>query len=909
MVNNVTTILGFVFAAVIVPFLAPKRLLASGASKESPVRTAVFNIAGYGLLLGLPLVVFFVLSHENVSKVHGERETAGRLHRGNLAHFRRFAGSLKAQWSDEVSEWPDRAGEPRIGPDKGPIKSQYRDIIGRRIYQAVRSGGAGNLSLDQWIQKEDVRMSDIRKTRFYQYWIDVVAHPTVASGSGEFSRRYERKRKLNDAKDRFAEAVTNRCLSNPGLFLVSGTDATRPVKSRGFIGPVLPGAESKKEVFGSWLPEGDQKTQTEAAPKRAKAARDRLLSLRGEFLAVLTSLKRGSEAKDVDDDATKFTKSTLKEFYEQRFPKPVATNQTEKLLQIWSGLQAWQADSDEKTPQLKSWLSTNEQRVRSVVQDVRKQNWILLQDLFDQPERHYFRSPDTVFAGHVTAADQQARLGWFWYGCITFIVLGFVTNLNSTCLHGFYRDQLAAVWLRDPKIKLKELDTCSNGGQLPLINFALNHMSGRSDPDPEQRSRFVASPLFCGARLTGFQQTDLYMGGTATVADAVAISGAAVSTATSQNALYRLIMTLTNFRLGQWWQNPSQYTEDHYWPSPIRALVSLFWNAQERSHCFLSDGGHIDNTGLAALLERRCRFMIAIDASYDPDFEFIDLRRLLQAARGKYHLEFEPLDASGFQRGSDANYRFLDVLRPDENGISSQHFVVVRVRYPEPEKQDAILIIAKSTLTGDEPIDVAELAREDEDFPHDSTVNQFLPPARFEHYVILGRHIGNEIGGFLDRQGELFGDEVETDAESPTPRSGPVSDFARLAPDWVVSRPRIRLLVEQFDNDPAFETTSIDKMFELLHVWIRSGDKDTSPVESVVRWASHYASAASADQRKQVCTRSVGLVTRYAERVCTEPVAKMELAYLLQRFEDDVPGYEEALAVLMPSDTAKRAAP
>ncbi len=114
-------------------------------------------------------------------------------------------------------------------------------------------------------------------------------------------------------------------------------------------------------------------------------------------------------------------------------------------------------------------------------------------------------------------------------------------------------------------------------------------------------------------------------------------------------------------------------------------------------------------------------------------------------------------------------------LIPDESKLflSRSHFVALRLTYPElrenhPLKNDgdgshapdhvpenhAVLIVIKPTLTGDEPPDLLARRRMNEGFPNDVTINQFLDPNQFESYVMLGRHIGDELDAWIEGKGE-----------------------------------------------------------------------------------------------------------------------------------------------------------
>ena len=75
--------------------------------------------------------------------------------------------------------------------------------------------------------------------------------------------------------------------------------------------------------------------------------------------------------------------------------------------------------------------------------------------------------------------------------------------------------------------------------------------------------------------------------------------------------------------------------------------------------------------------------------------------------------------------------------------VNSVHCVHGTIRYPEDSStaQFGHILYIKSSLTGDEPPDLLNYRRQHEDFPHDSTLNQFFNESEFESYRRLGEHI------------------------------------------------------------------------------------------------------------------------------------------------------------------------
>src|SRR5262249_40101216 len=146
-------------------------------------------------------------------------------------------------------------------------------------------------------------------------------------------------------------------------------------------------------------------------------------------------------------------------------------------------------------------------------------------------------------------------------------------------------------------------------------------------------------PLYCGSPRTGFRRTTDYMGGAMTLGAALATSGAAVSpnmgSATPGAALALLLSTL-NVRLGLWVPTPGQSSwmlpQTRLWPYYL-LRESLSQTNDIGTYCYLTDGGHFDNTGLYALVARGCRYIVLADNGADPSRRFSDVGAAIRRCR------------------------------------------------------------------------------------------------------------------------------------------------------------------------------------------------------------------------------------------------------------------------------------
>ena len=342
-------------------------------------------------------------------------------------------------------------------------------------------------------------------------------------------------------------------------------------------------------------------------------------------------------------------------------------------------------------------------------------------------------------------------------GCAWFMSSRLDVNLFS--FHAFYRNRLARCYLgasRDAASRTPDsltgfdphddlaLSALRTQRPFHLLNTALNLTQSSNLAWQERKAAsFTLSPLFCGFDLSdqsgfhAYQPTmDFHQSAEAfQLSTAVTISGAAASPNAGYHSSPALafLMTIFNVRLGYWIPNPKHA---NVWQSEgprhaARYLLSeLLGQANEQqAYVYLSDGGHFDNLGIYELIKRRCRYIIAIDAGCDPDFEFEDLGNAIRKCRIDLDVEIK-LDVSS--------------LRPDRaTGLSKTHGTVGSIDYSrvDPSLPKGWLFYLKSSVTGDESEDIQQYRAKHVTFPHESTADQWFSESQIESYRQLGEQV------------------------------------------------------------------------------------------------------------------------------------------------------------------------
>jgi hypothetical protein len=216
-----------------------------------------------------------------------------------------------------------------------------------------------------------------------------------------------------------------------------------------------------------------------------------------------------------------------------------------------------------------------------------------------------------------------------------------------------------------------------------------------------------------------------------TLGTSIAISGAAASPSMgsySEPAL-AFLMTLFDVRLGWWIGNPTS----KWWKrgSPVfgfgRLLAELLGNTNDESDfVYLSDGGHFENLAIYELVRRRCKLIVACDASCDQSFNLTDLHNAMEHCRTDLGVTIT-LDDDSLLKPSGS---------PEGSRAKSQ-FVKGTIRYPD--SAPGMIIYVKPTLVEGDPEDVLAYNRVNPHFPHDTTANQWFDETHFENYRALGK--------------------------------------------------------------------------------------------------------------------------------------------------------------------------
>jgi hypothetical protein len=372
-------------------------------------------------------------------------------------------------------------------------------------------------------------------------------------------------------------------------------------------------------------------------------------------------------------------------------------------------------------------------------------------------------------------------------------LLAWRVDINKFSLHMMYRNRLVRAYLgaSNPKrhahpftgfdpaddIHLDALLPAGGKLQRPchIVNTALNLVHGDELAwQTRKAANFTFTPAFCGFELPsmaapggpklaqqamrgGFRRTAAYRPKTPPRDDeergvnlgmAMAVSGAAASPSMGYHSSPSLafLMTLFNVRLGRWFVNPTRPIPTpkpnamRPTPSPrtspkvgiLHLINELFGLTDANSnYVYLSDGGHFENLGIYELVRRRCRLIVAVDASADRQFDFGDLGNAIRKCGTDLHVEIE------IKVGQ------IDLQQSE---FSKAHCVTGSIRYDKVDEdaKPGTLLYIKPSLIGTEFADLLNYRKTNKGFPHQSTSDQWFDETQFEAYRMLGYQIGKE---------------------------------------------------------------------------------------------------------------------------------------------------------------------
>ncbi len=718
----------------LLPFLRPGRLLRSGTDPKAHWEKHVFNVASTSLLVGLPLLFIGLIARENVS--------------GYNTH--RFRDVVKG----DVQNWPAFCRLVLgFGVDAANQSESSEEAIRQNIIQNVSDafGGRESPTSDANVVKElaDAFREDKNN------WLSL--YPQMSLSDKKLSEQEEKLRtthaKGSDPKSFRAQLLLGLLLREAELL----ESVYRESEYRWYDVP--------HHLFLAWRVFWEVDVDIAdywQAKQRGELLKEHLAEVFNT--SVLPNLKLFE---------------TQVEAYRSEMARPPKREGSDGDTGANAKSSAPVGRSLDLDKRIDVLALGNLENVPK--HEVKELNRLLLQHRFSDILRPRTEIRRVVSIGR----DQVTRSLCALYALVVLLLVGLWVDLNATSMHRFYRNRLSSTFIvphreKQPNVPLSDLDTTRFGSPYHIISGTVglswvddqlgDLLKLRDDDDelasvgPTPRARnasFLFSRLYCGSSITGYVRTEAYESrirgdlNRVDLAEAIAMSGAALSPVSVRNSLIAFLMFILNMRLGQWLPNP-RCRRPKWRPTVFSLLLGLRKKRENRPYCFVTDGGNVDNLGLVQLLKRRCKLIIAVDAGCDPKHRFDDLARAISAARVYHGVKLVELRDDE----QDADEMRIEPLRLREreeeyegsSKISQEHFTLAKIVYPDEADgypKEGLLVYVKPSFTGDECIDLWQYRQHNESFPHEPTSDQLYDEAQAEAYRMLGHHIGTQMAQML----------------------------------------------------------------------------------------------------------------------------------------------------------------
>jgi hypothetical protein len=299
---------------------------------------------------------------------------------------------------------------------------------------------------------------------------------------------------------------------------------------------------------------------------------------------------------------------------------------------------------------------------------------------------------------------------------------------------------------------------------------------------------FILSPLFYGSDATGWVKAEIGLK-QLSLPTAIAISGAALNAHAGphgsgllRNKAYAALLSLLGLNLGFWMRNPLKFKNDRdytfYIPTLLKpGLRALFGRKLHETSTYvqLSDGGHFENLAIYELVRRRVDFLFISDAGQDVGFTFEDLANAIERVRVDFgvnlRFQHDAYDLSHLipKSATSDNAAGMNLVARYE--LATRGYAIGTIEYPDASK--GVVVYVKSTLTRHLPGDLYGYKARNNEYPHQTTLDQFFDEDQFEAYRELGYRL----------TARLFRDIEDAKKKATAPQGTPMPEALQAVAD------------------------------------------------------------------------------------------------------------------------------
>jgi hypothetical protein len=214
------------------------------------------------------------------------------------------------------------------------------------------------------------------------------------------------------------------------------------------------------------------------------------------------------------------------------------------------------------------------------------------------------------------------------------------------------------------------------------------------------------------------------------------------------SAALAMLLALFNARIGFWAPTPDRHRfkerQPRLWPVYL-LRESLSQTNDLGTYCYLTDGGHFDNTALYSLIERGCATIVVVDDGADPAPCFGDMGQAIRRCRIDFGTEIN-LQVDAFLPLAEGEER------EDIGKKENVHVVKGTIRYSDAHLQQlgytswdemeaarmGTIYWIKPVVRPGDTVDVRQYKLQNAAFPQQTTADQWYDEGQFESYRQLG---------------------------------------------------------------------------------------------------------------------------------------------------------------------------
>lgn len=337
------------------------------------------------------------------------------------------------------------------------------------------------------------------------------------------------------------------------------------------------------------------------------------------------------------------------------------------------------------------------------------------------------------------------------------IVFGIIGNapylINLSSLQKIFEDRITRTYFKPAFNKFYISNKISSSYDLKILDAPPDHIVNTTVNNTVLNNSQIESIHRKGSsykinKNTEIDNTDAWIKNEITYGKSISISAAAASPGMGYktSVLYSMTLFFLNIRLGYWVFKKKEYFQ--LYRCIIDECFSVY-KGNDGNRLFLSDGGHFDNLGLYELIKQGHKNIIVLDNEHDPTYRFFSLAKIMRQARTDFGCEIIFIDKLDLFNRNNISSTYEKVsLNNNEiklrksSGYSDTRMAKADIKYKDGSVGKLLYI--KPALLGNESIDIINYYKNNPDFPHENTSDQFFSEEQWESYRKIGFISGEE---------------------------------------------------------------------------------------------------------------------------------------------------------------------